>query len=328
MKFWEFRQIQPKQSSNVYVFVCEDDFLVEESRVVWQRISGMPAGEWVFKKYSAKEFEEIPSSRLIDDALTRSLFTENRLIIVTDAARLTKARIEVLGRVQSLPEASLRIVLVTDTRKPVESWPKIFPVIEIDSLRPADVARWLMDRYKLTPQIARYLTDNVGTDLYQLHNEVEKLQTYTGNARPIEMRDVDVLILRSEQFGAFDLDAAVLAGDYKKAVQVVGAMLDEGVEPLIALSRIVRVWRQLFIGKSLVEKKNAKEIAATALIPAWKAADFAASCKKFEWRQLAAGFRLLLNADRALKTSTPNPEGYFDVMLWKMMVNWAMQVEG
>ena len=230
MKFWEFRQIQPKQSSNVYVFVCEDDFLIGESRVVWQRISGMPAGEWVSKKYSAKEFEEIPSSRLIDDALTRSLFTENRLIIVTDAARLTKARIEVLGRVQSLPEASLRIVLVTDTRKPVESWPKIFPVIEIDSLRPADVARWLMDRYKLTPQIARYLTDNVGTDLYQLHNEVEKLQTYTGNARPIEMRDVDVLILRSEQFAAFDLDDAVLAGDYKKAVQVVGAMLDEGVD--------------------------------------------------------------------------------------------------
>jgi len=28
---------------------------------------------------------------------------------------------------------------------------------------------------------------------------------------------------------------------------------------------------------------------------------------------------LLLNADRALKTSTPNPEGYFDVLLWKML---------
>src|SRR5437867_8720232 len=98
----------------------------------------MPAGEWVFKEYSAKEFEEIPSSRLIDDALTRSLFTENRLIIVTDVARLTKARIEVLGKVQSLPDASLRIVLVTDTRMPVESWSKIFPVVVIDSLRTED----------------------------------------------------------------------------------------------------------------------------------------------------------------------------------------------
>src|SRR5438128_3478431 len=198
MKFWEFKQIQPKQSSKVYVFVCEDDFLIEESPMDWQPISGMPAGEWDFKKYSAKEFEEIPSSRLIDDALTRSLFTENRLIIVTDAARLTKARIEVLGRVQSLPEASLRIVLVTDTRKPVESWPKIFPVIEIDALRPADVARWLMDRYKLPHQLARYLTDNLGTDLYQLHKDVESLQTYPCKAQQNEMRYVDVLVRRSE----------------------------------------------------------------------------------------------------------------------------------
>ena len=57
---------------------------------------------------------------------------------------------------------------------------KLFPVVEIDSMKPADVARWLMDRYKLTPDIARYLVDNVGTDLYQLHNEIEKLQTYVG----------------------------------------------------------------------------------------------------------------------------------------------------
>ena len=47
--------------------------------------------------------------------------------------------------------------------------------------------------------------------------------------------------------------------------------------------------------------------------------EWAAEPKKFEWKQLAAGFRLLLQADRAFKTSTPNPEGYFDVMLWKLI---------
>jgi DNA polymerase III delta subunit len=100
---------------------------------------------------------------------------------------------------------------------------------------------------------------------------------------------------------------------------VLGAMLDDGLEPLIVLSRIVRVWRQLFVGKSLVGKRSAKDVAAAALVPPFKAADFTASCKKFEWKQLAGGFRLLLNADRAFKTSTPNPEAYFDIMLWKMM---------
>ncbi len=316
MRFSEFKQYQPKQVSNVFGFVCEDDFLVEESRPVWQRIFG---GNWAFEKYSAKEFEEIPAGRLMDDALTPSLFTQDRLLIVTNSEKITKGRLEDLAALQAIPNSCLRISLTAAWRKSVDAWEKIFPIVEIDGLKPVDVARWLMDRYKLAPEMARYLVDNVGTDLYQLHTEMEKLQTYVANARPIEARDVDVLILRSEQFGPFELDDAVLARDYKKAVKVMGSMLDEGADPLMVLSRIVRVWRQLFVGKSLAGKRSAKDVAAAALVPAWKAADFTASCKKFEWKQLATGFRLLLNADRAFKTSTPNPEGYFDVMLWKLI---------
>lgn len=316
MKFSEFREFQPKSIQNVFVFVCEDDFLVQESRAVWQRLFG---GAWMFEKYAAKEFEEIPSSRLMDDALTPPLFTRNRALMVTNADKLTKGRVEDLAGLQNVPGPALKVILVTGSRKSIEGWAKVFPVIEIDALKPGDVARWLMERYKLNAQIARYLVDNVGTDLYQLHNEVEKLRTYAGNDQEIHARDVDVLILRSERFGPFELDDAVLAGDYKKAVQVVGAMLDEGVDPLIVLSRVVRVWRQLFIGKALVGKRSAKDVAAAALVPAWKATDFAAACRKFEWKRLASGFRVLLSADRAFKTSTPNLEGYFDVMLWKLI---------
>ncbi len=322
MKFSEFTRYEPNENCNVFVFACEDDFLVEESRPIWQRIFGRHSGTFktaLFEKYSAKEFDEIPTGRLMEDALTPSLFSQSRIVFVMGADRLTKTRIEDLNNLRTIPSSSLRIVLGTNTRKAVEIWAKMFPVVEIDSLRIADVARWLMERYSLSAEIARYLIDSIGTDLYQLHNEIEKLKTYVGNSGPIEAKDIDALILRSEQFGPFELDDAVLARDYKKAVQVVGSMLDDGVEPLIVLSRIVRVWRQLFIGKSVVGKKGAKDAAAAAMVPAWKASEFAASCRKFEWKQLAAGFRLLLSADRALKTSTPNPEGYFDVMLWKMI---------
>ena len=322
MKFSEFAQYQPKQDYNVLVFVCEDDFLVEESRPVWQRIFARHSGTFAaanFEKYAAKEFEEIPSARLMDDALTPSLFGQSRIIVVTVAEKLTKSRIEDLATLQKIPNASIRIVLVTNARKSVEVWAKGFPIVEIDAPRVADITRWLVEKYNLNTQIARYLVDNVGTDLYQLHNEVEKLRTYAGDSGQIQARDVDALILRSEQFGPFELDDAVLARDYKKAVQVIGAMLDDGVEPLIVLSRIVRVWRQLLIGKSVVGKGGAKDAAAAAMVPTWKASEFAASCRRFDWKQLAAGFRLLLNADRAFKTSTPNPEGYFDVMLWKMI---------
>ena len=103
MKFSEFAQYQPKQSANVFGFICEDDFLLEESRPIWRRIF---SGDWVFEKYVAKEFEEIPAERLMDDALTPSLFTQNRVLIVANAEKVTKGRLEHLAALQAIPNST------------------------------------------------------------------------------------------------------------------------------------------------------------------------------------------------------------------------------
>jgi len=99
---------------------------------------------------------------------------------------------------------------------------------------------------------------------------------------------------------------------------VTGALLDDGAEPLVILAKIARVWRQLFVGKGLAGRVGASEAAAAAGVPAFKASSFATSCRKYSWHRLAQGFRDLLAADRAFKTSSPNVEAYFDVLLWKL----------
>jgi len=316
MRFSDFKQYRPNPGRNVFAFICDDEFLVEESRSVW---AGLFAGNWTFEGMTAKEFEDLEPQRLMDEALTASLFAQSRGILVRNGDKLTKKRIEDLNQLQEVPNSNLKVVLVSDNPRAVEGWMRAFPLVEIDKLRPADVARWLMERYGVTADIARYIVEAVGTELYPLSNEMEKLQTYVGKDRAIEIRDVDVLILRSERFGPFDLDDAMLARQYKKDVLVAGAMLDEGVEPLVVLSRIARVWRQLFMGKGFARKHGPKEVAAIAMIPSWKAAEFVNGCHKYNWKQLALGFRELVNADRALKNSSPNVEAYFDVMLWKMV---------
>lgn len=315
MKFSEFRNYQPKSNSTVIGFVCGDDFLVDESRTIWDRIFG---GNWLFEKVVAKEFQEIPAARIRDEALTPSLFSQNRVFIVTGADKLLKARMEELAEMQSIPNSSLKVLLVADSRKSIAAWPKTIPCIEIDELKPADAARWIVDRYKVGAEIARYLVENLGTELYQLDSEIRKLQTYAGG-RALEVRDIDVLILRSEQFGPFELGDALLSRNYRRAVEVVGAMMENGWEPLQILRRIVIVWRQLLIGKALAGKRSANDVAAAAGVLPFKSGDFAAACKKYEWKRIAGGFRELLKADRAFKNSTPNAEGYLDVMLWKLI---------
>src|SRR5215510_110565 len=117
MKFSEFKQYQPKQVLNVFGFVCEDAFLVEESRPVWQRVFSRSSAEWISENYSAKEFDEIPAGRLMDEALTPSLFAQNRILFVKNADKVTKGRLGDLAKLQEIPSASLRVVLVTGSRK-------------------------------------------------------------------------------------------------------------------------------------------------------------------------------------------------------------------
>ncbi len=316
MTFAEFQRYRPKADQNVFAFVCEDDFLVEESRTVWAAIFGP---NWVFEKLHVKEFEEIETGRLMDEALTPSLFSQSRVLLIANAEKVSKKRAEDLAALQATARSALKVILLFSSGKSVLSSMKAVPVVSIDPLRPADVARWLRERHGLSPEVARYVVENAGTELFSLHNEMEKLKTYVGGDRPADLQDVDASLLRTEKFGPWELDDALLARDFRKAVHIVGAMLDEGDEPLRILGKIVRVWRQLFIGKGLAGKKGANEVAAAAGVPGFKAGSFAASCKKFGWPQLAGGFRELLAADRAFKTSSPNIEAYFDILLWKLI---------
>jgi DNA polymerase III delta subunit len=316
VKFSEFRQFQLKGNPNVIVFICEDDLLVEESRNVWAQTLGP---NWVFEKLQAKEFDELEIAKLMDEAQTPSLFSQNRVLMVGNAEKVSKRRGEELQGLENVPNSSLKVILVCAGGKAAEGWMKAFPAISIDALKPADVTRWLVERYDISPEVARHIVDSAGTELYPLHNEMLKLEAYLGGSRPAEIRDVELSILHVERFGPFDLDDAILDRDYKRAVNVVGAMLEEGVEPLLILAKIVRVWRQLFIGKGLAGKKSANEVAAAVGLPGFKGPALAASCRKYGWPQLAKGFRELLYTDRAFKSSSPNIEAYFDILLWKLV---------
>lgn len=316
MKFSEFAKYRPKTVPNVLIFVCEDDFLVDESRSVWAGILGP---NWRLERIHAKDLDETDAGRLMDEALTPSLFSQNRLLMIGSAEKVTKRRGEEIAAIQDVGNSSLKIVLLSSGAKLSEDWMKKVPVIAIEPLKAADVSRWLMERYNLSPEVARYVVENSGTELYTLHHEMDKLQTYLGGARQAEVRDVEASVLRVERFGAFELDDALLERDYRKAVNVVGAMLDDGVEPLLILAKIVRVWRQLFVGKGLAGKKSANEMAGIAGVPLFKSSVLAASCRNYSWPKLIGGFRELLNADRTFKSSSPNVEAYFDILLWKLV---------
>ena len=316
MKFSDFRKYEPRRPSHAFVFVCEDDLLVEDSKPIWQRIFG---GDWAFERLPAREFEAIDDGKLTEAALSPPLFGPSRALMVSDAGKTTAKKMAVAEEIAALPQSSLKIVFVTSSRRAVPKGSGALPLIEIDPVRAGDAARWLRDRYGVGPDVARYLVETVGTELLPLSAEMEKLTAYVREERPIGLRDIDLLTLRTEQVSPFDLDDAVFERDYAKAVRVAGAMLDEGVEPLILLSRLARAWRQLLVGKALAGVRAPQDAAAAASVPHWKARAFQAGCERFPMEALIRGFGELVGADRQFKTSAPNPAIVLDLLLWKLL---------
>lgn len=305
------------------MFTCGDDLLVDESRPVWQQAfsRGGAQGDWVFERLTAKEFEAIEGRDLVEAALSPPLFGPSKVLLVSPADKITKKKIAVAEEIAALGSSSLKIVFVASSRRALPKGRSRFPVIEIDPLRPGDVARWLRQRYGLAPEVARYLVETVGTELRPLAGEMEKLTAWVQGSRPVETDDVDLLILGTEQFSPFELDDAVLNQDCGKAVRVAGAMIEEGIEPLIILSRLARTWRQVLIGKALSGKASPRDIAAAAGIPSWKAAAFGGSSRKFTWERIIRGFGELVASDRRFKTTGADPDVVLKLLLWKLLAS-------
>lgn len=316
MKFSEFKQHRVNSTGHVFVFACEDEFLVDESKAIWVELFD---GDWVVEKISGKELDSMEPSELMLSALTPSLFGKSRVLMVTNAGKVPKKRLTHLAEINALPNSSLKIILCVASRKSLHLWAKVFKVVEIDRLRPADIIQWIKERYGVRSEVASYIVENIGTELYPLYRELEKLQTYVKRERSIKLEDVDLLILGSEQFGPFDLDDAMLARNYRKAVRVTEAMIEEGVEPLQILGKLASLWRKLFASKQLIDRGRGREISQVLGVHDFVAGKLQKAAGGFSSERLVHGFSELLRADKTFKSTSAKPEYCFETMLWKLI---------
>lgn len=317
MNFRKFRLESNLLSEHIFIFVCEDDFLVEESKNVWAESF---EGSWIIDNLSGKQLDSIEFSQLMSWASASSLFGESRVLMVSDAGKISKKRLTDLVQIKDLKDSSLKVVLCVKGRRPLQGWVKTFEVVEIDTLKQRDILQWIKERYGVRTEVASYLIDNIGSDLYPLYGELEKLQTYVKKARPIELEDVEMLILRSEQFGPFELDDAILARDYRKAIRVVESMIEEGIVPLLILGKLANLWRKLFASKQLIDRGRASDVSRVLGVHDFVAGKLQNAAARFTSEELVVGFSELLKADKAFKSTSAasNPEYYFDSMLWKL----------
>ena len=115
----------------------------------------------------------------------------------------------------------------------------------------ADATKWIQKRLeveKLTiePRAVSLLLESTGLSLGRIRAQVEKLSLYAAGEKAVTARHVQDLVMpESEPAEDFALGKAIWAGNARRALREVAALMDDGMQPFMVLGQIRAAARSL-----------------------------------------------------------------------------------
>jgi DNA polymerase-3 subunit delta len=160
----------------------------------------------------------------------------------------------------------------------------------------------------------------VGSDLWTMANEIDKLVLYTGG-RAIEEADVKAVVSNVQEASVFNMVDAILESRVALAQQLLQQLFKQGMtaaQVLVMLARqariILLVKEMRTAGRSRADIKSRLGLTSEFVInKAWEQAD------KYSPALIKEVYHKLLNADIAIKTGKyDSPELVMDILLAEM----------
>lgn len=168
---------------------------------------------------------------------------------------------------------------------------------------------------KIEKPAAELLKEAIGSDLWRMSSEVEKLLSFTGGK--IDEGAVKTLVVSDLKINAFDMIDHLVAGNFKQALRELSELLASEEEPLKILGALVYQIRQLILVRSLPPRFSPREISRRLKISPFAVYRCLRALRRIGLEELSKMHEELLKADIALKTGIIEPR----LGLWFLVFN-------
>lgn len=223
--------------------------------------------------------------------------------------------IDVFNDAKSLPKTDLLFKYLSGQKY---AW--FLPALK-DSQLPGWLNQYCADRkISLSPAASRELIINVGNDLVQMANELQKLSAYKDGGQ-IEPEDVKLLVKAKFDDDVFNLTNALAVKNRRLAMELLAQQFLAGNEPLALLGSINWQFKSLLKIKSVLDanpRANPSAIAGQTGLHPFVVSKNLPSVNKFSLAELIAILNELIEIEKKLKSgSNKNPELLFDLFIAK-----------
>ena len=175
----------------------------------------------------------------------------------------------------------------------------------------ARLARWAAKHFAhrgvtAAPEVCTALVDFAGKTMFVLANEIEKIAAYVlENGRSeVTVADIRKVAVPAILPDAFALSNAILEGNARAALEALGVMKFQRVEPTVILGEIARIFADLQGVRVLLDAgKSAKEVATVLKIHEFKVGILARSLSRTTPARFARIVDLVAKTDVMLKNT-------------------------
>lgn len=291
----------------VYLLYGEEAFLKQSYK---KKLRAAITGDDTMN-YNYFEGKGLDVNELISLADTMPFFSERRLILIEDSGFFKTSSEALAEYLPTMPDTTCIVFVEEAVDKRNKLYKKVKDLGHIAEMKRQDsaqLARWAatilaQNGRKITPSTMNLFLERVGDDMENIRMELEKLVCYTMGRDVITKEDVDAVGTVHVTSRVFDMVAAIVAGNTKKAMDLYEDLLTLKEPPMRILFLIARQFNQLLQIKELTAAGKDKGAMASALkVPPFAVGKLTAQARAFTRDQILSWVTLCVETEEAVKT--------------------------
>ena len=301
------QDIKEKSFKKIYLLYGDEPFLVGSyKKKLREAITGGDTMNFNYFEGKNPDVKEI-----ISLADTMPFFADRRLILVDGSGFFKSAQEELAAYLPQMPDTTCLVFAQSEVHKRNRLYKRVKELgyaAELNKQDTAQLMRWAAgilgrDGRKISRPVMEYFLERTGDDMENIRMELEKLVCYTMGRDVITKEDVDAVGTVHVTSRVFDMVAAIVAGNTKKAMDLYEDLLTLKEPPMRILFLIARQFNQLLQIKELTAAGKDKGAMASALkVPPFAVGKLTAQARAFTRDQILSWVTLCVETEEAVKT--------------------------
>ena len=295
------QDIKEKSFKKIYLLYGDEPFLVGSyKKKLREAITGGDTMNFNYFEGKNPDVKEI-----ISLADTMPFFADRRLILVDGSGFFKSAQEELAAYLPQMPDTTCLVFAESEVDKRNRLYKRVKELgyaAELNKQDTAQLMRWAAGILISRP-VMEYFLERTGDDMENIRMELEKLVCYTMGRDVITKEDVDAVGTVHVTSRVFDMVAAIVAGNTKKAMDLYEDLLTLKEPPMRILFLIARQFNQLLQIKELTAAGKDKGAMASALkVPPFAVGKLTAQARAFTRDQILSWVTLCVETEEAVKT--------------------------